>query len=339
MLTERQLGIVLSVVNEYIKSGESVGSKTVSSRYITNSSSATIRNEMSELEGMGFLRQTHTSSGRIPTTRGYRLYVDSILSRIDAEKHCDNWIKRLYEHQRGIEGALESASDMLSRISSYVGIAALAPLEMMKFQKVDFVRVSDSIILLLVILQGGLVHQKTINLPWDLSQDYLDDLSRRVNSLAGHPWSEVKKQLQGYLKQELIEYRLACEDALKELENIIVDPAMKVFTGSISHMLNLPDFQDLSRIQALYAFLEEESSMAELVSGCLKKGINIIIGEENDSPALKKSSIVTLSVETNGQRAIVGVIGPERMDYERAVTALERVLNILEPDFGKKGEI
>ncbi len=226
---------------------------------------------------------------------------------------------------------------MLSRISSYVGIAALAPLEMMKFQKVDFVRVSDSIILLLVILQGGLVHQKTINLPWDLSQDYLDDLSRRVNSLAGHPWSEVKKQLQGYLKQELIEYRLACEDALKELENIIVDPAMKVFTGSISHMLNLPDFQDLSRIQALYAFLEEESSMAELVSGCLKKGINVVIGEENDSPAMKKSSIVAFSLEAEGQRAIVGVIGPERMDYERAVTALDRVLHILEPDSERKG--
>lgn len=337
LLTERQLGIVLSVVYEYIKSGESVGSKTISHRYITNSSSATIRNEMSELEDMGFLKQTHTSSGRIPTTLGYRLYVDSMLSRVDSEKHCDRWIKNLCEHQKGIEGALESASDILSRMSNYVGIAALAPLEMMRFQKVDFVRISDKLVLLLVVLQGGLVHQKTINLPWDLSQDYLDDLSRRVNLFAGRPWSEVQGAFRNYIKQELVEYRFACKEALKELEHIILDPTMKVFTGSMSHMLNLPDFQDLSRIQALYEFIEQESSMAELVNSCIKKGINVVIGEENDSPAMKKSSIVAFSLEAEGQRAIVGVIGPERMDYERAVTALDRVLHILEPDSERKG--
>ena len=337
MLTERQFEVVLSVVYEYIKSGESVGSRTVSRRYLTGSSSATIRNEMSDLEEMGFLKQTHTSSGRIPTTRGYRLYVDSMLQRIDSGQHSGNWIKKLCEHQKGIEGALESASDILSKMSNYVGVAALAPLDMMKFQKVDFVRIGDRIVLLLVVLQGGLVHQKTITLPWDMSQEYLDELSRNVNLLAGRPWAEVKKSLQNYIKQELDECRSACERALKELEGIMIDPVMKVFTGSMSHMLNLPDFQDLSRIQALYSFLEQEGSMADLVSGCFKKGINIVIGEENISPAMKKSSIVATSIETNGQRAIVGVIGPERMDYEKAVTTIDRVLNILEPKSEKEG--
>lgn len=338
MLTERQLDVVLSVVYEYIKSGESVGSRTVSRRYLTGSSSATIRNEMSDLEEMGFLRQTHTSSGRIPTTRGYRLYVDSMLRRIDSGQHSSNWIKKLYEHQKGIEGALESASEILSRMSNYVGIAAFAPIEMMRFQKVDFVRIGDKIVLLLVILQGGLVHQNVINVPWDLSQDYLDELSRKINLFAGRPWSKVKKSLKSYIEQELVEYRSACESALKELEGIIIEPTMKIFTGSMSHMLNLPDFQDLSRIQALYSFLEQEGSMANLVSSCLKKGINIVIGEENVSPAMQKLSIVATSIETNGQRAIVGVIGPERMDYERAVTTIDRVLHILDPKSEKEGD-
>ena len=170
LLTERQLEVVLSVVYEYIRSGESVGSRTVSKRYLTGHSSATIRNEMSDLEEMGFLKQTHTSSGRIPTTLGYRLYVDSVLQRVDSSRHNKEWIKSLGEHQRGLEGALESASDILSRVSNYVGVAAVTPLDKVRFQRVDFVRLGEKNVLLLVVLQGGLVHQKVISLPWDMTQ-------------------------------------------------------------------------------------------------------------------------------------------------------------------------
>jgi heat-inducible transcriptional repressor len=236
MLTERQLEVVLSVVYEYIRSGESVGSRTVSRCYLTGHSSATIRNEMSDLEEMGFLKQTHTSSGRIPTTLGYRLYVDSVLPRA-AGRHTKEWMaKKLSDHQKGIEGALETSSELLSRISNYVGVAALAPLEAVKFQHVDFVRVGESNVLMLVVLQGGLVHQKMIKMPWDISQDNLDDLSQQVNHLAGRSWTEVKKALQAYMKRELSGYREAYEGALRELEGIVTAPSMKVFTGSMSKM-------------------------------------------------------------------------------------------------------
>ncbi|MDO5563225.1 MAG: heat-inducible transcriptional repressor HrcA [Synergistaceae bacterium] len=339
MLTERQLEVVLSVVYEYIKNGESVGSRTVSRRYLTGHSSATIRNEMSDLEEMGFLKQTHTSSGRVPTTQGYRLYVDSVLQRVSAGRHPTDWTKNLYESRKGIEGALASASEMLSRISDYVGVAALSSLDVVKFQKVDFVRMGERVVLMLVVLQGGLVHQKVITLPWDMSQDHLDDLSRRVNMFAGHLWPDVKKSIQEYIKQELSDYSAACEDALRALEGVIVSPTMKVFTGSMSHMLSLPDFQDLSRIKALYSFLEQEESMADLVSKCSKDGINILIGDENESPGMKKSSLVAASKMSNGQRAMIGVIGPERMDYENAIATIGKVLQILDSEPDAEGEL
>ncbi len=332
MLTERQLEVVLSVVYEYIRSGESVGSRTVSRRYLTGHSSATIRNEMSDLEEMGFLKQTHTSSGRVPTTQGYRLYVDSVLQRLDSKKHFSKWARSLGEHRGGLDGALESASDRLSKVSDYVGVAAVTPLDVVRFQRVDFVRMGEQSVLLLVVLQGGLVHQNRINLPWNISQDYLDELAHRLNLFAGRPWSEIKNTVGDYIAEELRDYRESCEKALKELERIMLSPSMKVFTGSMSHMLKLPDFQDLGRIQALYSFLEQESSMAELVNSCSKDGMNVLIGEENDSPAMKRSSLVAASMVADGQRAVIGVIGPERMDYEKVIAAIDRVLQGLDPE-------
>ena len=337
MLTERQLEIVLSVVYEYIRSGESVGSRTVSKRYLTGHSSATIRNEMSDLEEMGFLKQTHTSSGRIPTTLGYRLYVDSVLQRVDPSLYSKEWIMRLGEHQRGLEGALELASDILSKMSNYVGVAAVTPLDKVRFQRVDFVRLGERNVLLLVVLQGGLVHQKVINLPWDMTQEYLDELSRRINVFAGCEWTEIKNSIKEYIMQELRDYRSACAAALRELEGIMVSPLMKVFTGSMSHMLNLPDFQDLGRIQALYEFLEQEEGMAELVKSCSVEGINVVIGEENEAPAMKKSALVAASTVCNGQMAMIGVVGPERMDYEKVITTIDKVLRTM--DLGAEEEV
>ena len=330
MLTERQLEVVLSVVYEYIKSGESVGSRTVSRRYLTGHSSATIRNEMSDLEEMGFLKQTHTSSGRVPTTLGYRLYVDSVLRRVDMQKHNREWLRRLSEHRRGIEGALESATEMLGSVSSYVGVAAITPLDTIKFQRVDFVRMGERSVLMLVVLQGGLVHQKVLGLPWDMSQDSLDELSRRINLFAGCEWTQIKASLQKSIVQELTDYRDACDGALKELEGVMISHSMKVYTGSVSHLLNLPDFQDLSRIQTLYSFLEQEEGMTELINSCTKDGLNVVIGDENESPAMKKASLVAASTVSNGQRATIGVIGPERMDYEKVIGAIDKVLQALE---------
>lgn len=338
MITERQLEVLLSVVYEYIRSGETVGSRTVSRRYLTGRSSATIRNEMSDLEDLGFLTQTHVSSGRIPTTRGYRLYVDSVLQRVNTAGPSVKLLKKMMEERQGLEKVLESASEMLSLDSDYVGIAAITPLDTVRFHHASFVRMSEGRILLLVVLQGGLVHQKFVELPVDVSQDELDDLAARLNGFSGKPWSEITR----VLKRELIHDIGRCHDqfekAVAEIDTMLGAPRTKVFTGSLRNIMNLQDFQDIGRIKALCSFIEEESNMAELVRRCSLDEMNIMIGEENGIPGMKSSALVAATGEAGGQKAVVGVIGPERMDYEKVISAIGGVLRKLDSESGERGD-
>lgn len=338
IITERQLEVVLSVVYEYIKSGETVGSRTVSRRYLTGRSSATIRNEMSDLEDLGFLTQTHASSGRIPTTQGYRLYVDSVLQRVDNAGPSVKLLKKMMEHKQGLEKVLESASEMLSRVSDYVGIAAITPLDTVRFHHVNFVRMGERQVLLLVVLQGGLVHQKFVDVPVDMKQEDLDDLAAKLNRFSGSAWSDIKKTVKTKLLKEIGEYHDECERAVLEIDAMLGAPEPKIFTGSFSHLMNLQDFQDLGRIKALCAFLEEEENMAELVNSCSIDELNVRIGDENSLPGMKSSAFVAATGEAGGQKAVVGVIGPERMDYEKAITAIDGVLRKLNSESGERGE-
>ncbi len=338
MITERQLEVVLSVVYEYIKNGETVGSRTVSRRYLTGRSSATIRNEMSDLEDMGFLKQTHSSSGRIPTTQGYRLYVDSVLRRLDSAAPSVILLKKMMEQRQGLEKMLEAASDMLSRVSDYVGIAAITPLDTVRFHHVNFVRMGERQVLLLVVLRGGLVHQKFINVSVDMTQEVLDGLAARLNRFSGMAWSDIKKTVKNELLADIGRYHDECEKAVLAIDTMLAQET-KIFTGSFSHMMNLQDFQDLGRMQALCSFLEEEDNMAELVKRCSIDKLNIVIGDENDLPGMKSSSFIAATGEAGGQKAVVGVIGPERMDYEKAIASIGGVLRKLDAETDGKEEI
>lgn len=333
MLTERQLEVLLSVVYEFIESGENVGSRTVSKRYLTGRSAATIRNEMADLEEMGFLVQPHTSSGRAPTTRAYRVYVDSVLQRRKEVKQAEHsWVEQLRVHRSGIEGALATASKLLGQLSNYVGMAAVTQLRQAHLQKVDFIRVDTSNVLLLVILDGGVIHHKIVPMPCDLSQDSLAELARRINMLSGHEWGEVRHVLQSYILQELGKYADACRRALGELDEILATDHTTLFTGSLGNLFSLPDFQDIGRFRALFSILEQESGLADLLRKCSSEdGIKVIIGEEHGLPELQHCSLVLSSSSLEGSQTVLGVIGPKRMNYEKVISVLDGVMqNLIE---------
>lgn len=328
MLTERQLEVLLSVVHEFIESGEQVGSRTLSKRYLTGRSAATIRNEMADLEEMGYLMQPHTSAGRVPTTMAYRLFVDTVLQRRRANdgKHGE-WVEHLKAHRNGVEGALTSASDLLTKLSSYVGVAAVTQLKQAKLRKVDFIKVDSSHVLLLMILEGGVVHHRVIAMPHDLSQETLEDLARRINTLSGHNWGEVRSILQNHIASELGRYAESCRRALIEMDNVLASEQTTFFSGSLSNLFNVPDFQDIARFRALFSILEQEDSLVDLMrKHAGHDGIDVIIGEEHDMPELENCSVVMSTSSTEGQQTMLGVIGPKRMNYEKVISVLDRVL-------------
>ncbi|MDR3255257.1 MAG: heat-inducible transcriptional repressor HrcA [Synergistaceae bacterium] len=331
MLTERQLEVLLSVVYEFIESGEHVGSRTLSKRYLTDRSAATIRNEMADLEEMGYLMQPHTSSGRVPTTRAYRLFVDSVLQRRRAkEQGSREWVENLKAHRDGVRGALTSASELLTQLSTYVGVAAVTQLREARLSKIDFIRVDTSNVLLLVVLDGGIVHHKMIGMPYDLSQESLQDLARRINTLEGHEWGEVRLILQNYIAQELGRYAESCRNALDELDRLLAGDHTKIFTGSLVNLFNIPDFHDMGRFRALFSILEQEDGLVDLLRKFgTREGIGVMIGEENDVPEMENCAVVLSSSISGGQRTMLGVIGPKRMNYEKVISVLDRVMRDL----------
>jgi heat-inducible transcriptional repressor len=328
MLTERQLEVLLSVVHEFIESGEQVGSRTLSKRYLKGRSAATIRNEMADLADMGYLMQPHTSAGRVPTTMAYRLFVDTVLQRRPhGEQAHGRWKGSLREHRDGLRGALARASELLSQLSSYVGMAAVTQLKQARLNKIDFVRMDSSHFLLLVILEGGVVHHSVVNMPYDLSQDVLEDLARNINTLSGNEWSEVREALQNYIMRGLGQYADSCRKALDELDSLLAGDQTTFLTGSLSNLFDIPDFQDIGRFRALFSILEQEGEISKLLTRYGKKdGIGVIIGEENQVPELENCSVVLSSSSTEGPRTMLGVIGPKRMNYERVIAALDWVL-------------
>jgi heat-inducible transcriptional repressor len=329
LLTERQLEIVLAVVYEYITTGEPIGSRTISRRYLKGCSSATVRNEMADLEEMGYLFQPHASAGRIPAPGAYRLYVESILQRRRTPPEgLKKWLREMNEKRQDLETIMSTSSRLLGQVTSYVGIAAVANLEDVVLQRVEFLRLGGNAVLMVVVLKGGLVHSKTVMIPEEISQDVLDDLARTINDLAsGQLWSTVRNNLFSYLTMELEKIFNNCRDAVSEMDSLLTSQNYRLYTGGTSHILGLPDFQDVGKLRAVMSLLEEETSLAELVEKCsAPEGTMVTIGDENPEGGIKNCSLVTVSRVKSGQKAVLGLIGPIRMDYERSIALLETML-------------
>lgn len=342
MLSERQLEVVLAVVYDYIQTGEPVGSRTLSKRYLTGRSAATIRNEMSDLEELGYLAQPHTSAGRIPTSRAYRLYVDTILQRRRApHPEAERWISDLREQRRDVEGALAYISQLLTRVTQYVSVATLAPFQEIRLLRVDFLRMDSSHALALVVVEGGLVHHKIVSFPCEMRQEELETLSRRINAvMAGRTWNEARDDLLQYVMSELREKEENCRAAIYEMDQLLSAPhPFRFYRGGAHHLLAMPDFKDLSRLHAVFSLLEEENALAELVENCTLDGaLTVTIGEENPEERMHDCSVVLATANAGGRKAILGLIGPVRMNYEGSIAVLETVLEGLREDDGSEEE-
>jgi heat-inducible transcriptional repressor len=284
---------------------------------------------MAELSEMGFLFQPHASAGRIPTSKAYRLYVDAILRRRRIPPEGLNpYLSELKDRRRDVEKALAFASQLLGRLTKSIGVAAFEVLDEVLFQRVDMSLMDSRHALALIVLEGGMVHHKVIDFPEEVTQTELDEICRRVNLVAaGRPWSEVRLELTSYLVAELDRHAESCRVALRAIDDMRESESMRIYTGGAQHILGLPDFQDLGKLQALLSLLEEESVLGRMVQdSSLQDGVSVTIGEENGLTQMQDLSVVLASDVSKGHRMVVGLIGPQRMDYARAISILEGVL-------------
>jgi heat-inducible transcriptional repressor len=331
-LTERERQVLDAVVRTYVASAEPAGSRTVSRSFDLGVSAATVRNTMSDLEEKGYLFHPHTSAGRVPTDLAYRFFVDRLMephTLSAAERHS-------LERELGMAGSslierlVMQATRALSLISNELGVAVAPRLEEAVLEKLELIQVSSSKVLLVATIRGGVVRTVYVDLPIEVPQDMLLQITVALNErLAGSTFEDIRLTLSDRLKD------VAQGEAGEELMNVFVQSGAELFDlraldatqlhlGHTSVLAAQPEFETGERLKGLIELTEQRDVLAEAV-GHREHGerLRITIGGENDSTMLTDFTLVTAEYRVGDLKGVIGVIGPTRMPYEKVVTIVD----------------
>ena len=332
-LSDRTRRVLACLVKDYIDSGEPVASASLSRRAGLGVSPATIRNVLAQLEDMGYVSQPHTSAGRVPTDLGYRYYVDMLLETRRATTNVSTVAARLRE-QAGeaplFDRLLSSASHVLFEVSHHVGFA-IAPSDMHAiFQRIEFVPLSASRVLVVMVARGNHVSQKVVDLAEEIAPSALTQAANYLNAeFAGLPLDQVRQAVLARLEQERTLYdelrAVALRLARTTLEGI--ESPTAVFIDGASSLADDADDTNavsLSTLRTLLRMVEEKQRLVHLLDAYLDgPGVAVVIGGEHPDPQLHACSLVVATYGDSGRRGAVGVIGPTRMHYSRAISVVD----------------
>jgi len=327
-LDERSGQILQAVIQLYINSPGPVGSRAVTKKFPLGLSSATIRNIMSDLEEMGFLRQPHTSAGRVPTDVGYRFYVDTLTaekSDIDTEL-ASEMNRKLELFRKDLDSFLDNASRMLSELSHYIGISVAPNANRTILSRIELVPYRKNQIAVVLFADEAIIRSKIISVDQEMSRSDLNRLSDYINErFSGYSLDEVRRTI----SEEISNERIICDRLISEATRICRDVLAisdsDIFISGLSEMVNLPDFCDIGRIRGLLKTLEDK----HIILGLLDKisdtdGTQVFIGSENPLDEMKQFSLVAATYkEGNRPMGTIGIIGPTRMNYSQAIILVD----------------
>lgn len=328
MLTNRQLLILQVIINDFIQSARPVGSRTLSKKDEITFSSATIRNEMADLEELGFIEKTHSSSGRIPSEKGYRYYVDHLLSPVKLTKTDLDLIHSIFKEKIfELEKTVQKSAQILSDLTNYTSIVLGPTLSENYLKQIQIVPIQPDKAVAILVTNTGHVENRTINFPAKVDLADIEKLVNILNDrLAGVPMDELNerifKEVVTYLRRHIANY-----DSILESLRSTFHPAAhveKLFFGGKINMLNQPEFHDIERVRSLLSLIEKEQDVLKLFQSS-KAGISIKIGKENDYEEMENCSLITATytVDTK-QIGSIAIIGPTRMNYSRVVSLPQR---------------
>jgi len=339
-LSERSRHILEAIIEDYIVSAEPVGSRTLSRRHGLSLSPASVRNVMADLEEMGFLTSPHTSAGRVPTDKAYRLYVDSLVgsSRIAREER-EEIRKRCSLTGRDIGEVLKETSRMLSSISHYMGIVVAPRFTANVFRHIEFLKLGGKRLLAIFVSQSGAVQNKIIETDEELQfadlarmSNYLDDL------LKGLTITQVKNRILEEMREEKIRYDALLARALKLSQQTLEDTDAEVFIEGQANILEQPEFADVAKMKEIIRAFEEKGQLLALLERSMAaEGVQIFIGAESHLNRMAGMSLVTSTYVTGKNTlGILGVIGPTRMGYAKVIPIVDytarQVSRLLEID-------
>jgi heat-inducible transcriptional repressor len=334
MLNERRRTVLSALVDEYIARVQPVGSKVLVERYHLGCSPATVRSELAALEETGFVFQPHTSAGRIPTDSGYRAYVDDVVAERTsglAVQEAEG-VRRYYatmEHE--LSELLRETSALLSRLTSYVAVVAAPTLRRARIRRVTLVPMGARRALVVVVTDSGQVANRTVEFGADVAPETLAAveayLSQTVEDAIGGEAEEAREavgSIQGAEASIAVSVLDVVLDCLAEADED------RVLTGGVSALLAHPEFSDPAAVRPLVGLLEDGMSMLRVLTDVMRTpDVEVRIGRENPAAALEHASFVAARYGEGDSGGIIGVIGPTRMDYRRAVSAVRTVSETL----------
>lgn len=327
-LNDRSRRILEAIIEDYIISAEPVGSRAVTRRHQMAISPATVRNVMADLEEMGYIASPHTSAGRVPTEKGYRFYVDSLLQVRQLNREEQLRIERHYRrHGQRVEELLQEAGKALSAMSSYTGIVMAPRFTSTIFRHIEFVRLSQGRLLVVFVTQSGLVQNKLVENSEDQSQAELDQISNYLNRvLGGLTMQQVKARIIEEMAQEKALYDQLLQRALRLSEAALRDePGDQLYIEGTANILDQPEFADVEKMRRLFRAFEQKSQLVELLDLSQQaQGVQIFIGSESEYREIEGCSLITASYSNSrGTLGTLGVIGPSRMPYSMVIPIVD----------------
>lgn len=334
-LDSRSSEVLRTVIRQHILSGEPVGSKAVTGGTMLDLSPASIRNVMAELEERGLLQQPHTSAGRVPTDRAYRLYVDQMLRKTRLSPSQAQAIDTALADSRGeIPDLLAEVSRQLSQFSKQVGLVLAPNLQRVPIDRIEFVRLDSRRVVAILVARSGVVHNRVLEIAEPAEQVELDRIGRYLtDELGGLTLPEMRDRLLIRMGEERAAYdRLMMQSlelgrqALESRE----DDAELLVEGA-SNLIGSPEFSELDAMRDLFRTLEEKKALIQLLSQVIDgEGVQVVIGAENPQEQLSKCSLVVATYGTQTQtRGTLGIVGPTRMEYAKAIALVEHLAAVL----------
>ena len=343
-LSERQLTILDAIIRNYLATGEPVGSRTISKYTDLNLSSATIRNEMSDLEEMGYIVQPHTSAGRIPSDKGYRLYVDHLIENNDKkEKELSDMKELVIENTEKMEQVLKQAAKVLASNTNYATLVSAPDVNHNKVKFIQLSQVDDQHLLAVIVMNNNMVRNKMLDLYEPLDNETILKLNILLNtSLNGLAMNEINLGNIASIKERAGIHSGIVSDVIDALAQTFAESEdLKIYTSGATNIFKYPELSDSERASELISAFEEKQEFKDLFTadkenGNPGTGIQVYIGNESPMQGMKDCSVVTATYDLGkGIRGTVGIVGPKRMDYEKVVDNL-RTLKVQLDDIFKK---
>ena len=334
MLDDRKKKVLQAIVEEYINTAEPVSSNALTKNHGLDYSSATIRNEMSDLEKKGYLDKTHTSSGRIPSEKGYRYYVDELLKDDNISREEIKYISdKLETKVSEIEELTKITANTISEVTHYTTVSIGPRANSQLIEEIKFVLLGTRMMMAVILTDTGLVKETIIKFDEDINERQVETMNYMFNNKLKHqPIETIDRPLEEYLYDEMTYSVNVIKPIIEQIKKVL-EQDERIYLEGTNKSFDLPEFNSLQVAKNFINVLDTKELVSDMLNSGFAEDINVYIGEENQKDELKDFSVVTFKHKVNGKDlGTIGIIGPKRMDYSKVISVMKYISKKLNED-------